>query len=120
MGLTFCFIEINVTTEYNRKDQSIFTALERFKFSRRSMDQRCSIEKLVLKNFAIFTGKHLHCSLFFKKLQAFRPATLLKETPTQVLSSEYCKVFKNTNFEEHFRTAASVAANEDTFFVIPA
>ena len=31
----------------------------------------------------------------------------LKETPTQTLSSEYCKVFKNTYFERHLQTAAS-------------
>ena len=30
-----------------------------------------------------------------------------KETPTQVFSCEYCKIFKNTYFEEHLRTAAS-------------
>ena len=29
-----------------------------------------------------------------------------KNTPTQVFSSEYCKTFKNTCFEEHLRTAA--------------
>ena len=34
---------------------------------------RCSIKKAVLKNFAIFTGKHLCWSLFLVKLQAFRP-----------------------------------------------
>ena len=32
----------------------------------------------VLKNFAIFTGKHLCWSLFLIKVQTFRPATLLK------------------------------------------
>ena len=33
----------------------------------------------VLKNFAIFTGKQLSVSkFFFKKLQTFRPTTLLK------------------------------------------
>ena len=32
----------------------------------------------VLNNFANFTGKHLCWSLFFTKLQAFRPATPLK------------------------------------------
>ena len=32
----------------------------------------------VLKNFAIFTGKHLYWSLILIKLQAFRPVTLLK------------------------------------------
>ena len=31
-----------------------------------------------IKNFAILTGKHLCWSLFFKKLQTFRPATLLR------------------------------------------
>ena len=30
-----------------------------------------------------------------------------KDTPTQVLSSEYCEVFKNTYFEKHLLTAAS-------------
>ena len=32
----------------------------------------------------------------------------LKETPAQVFSCEYCKIFKNTYFEEHLRTAASI------------
>ena len=35
-------------------------------------------------------------------------AILLKETPTQVLCCEYCEIFKNTYFEEHLGTAASV------------
>ena len=34
--------------------------------------------KAVLKNFAIFTEKHLYWSLFVIKLQVLRPATLLK------------------------------------------
>ena len=45
----------------------------------------------VPKTFAIFTGKHLCSSLF------------LIETPTQVFSCEYCKVFKNRFFIEHLR-----------------
>ena len=44
----------------------------------RDSHQRWSIEKAVLKSFAIFTGKHLCWSLFLIKLHAFRPATLLK------------------------------------------
>ena len=44
----------------------------------RSSHLSCSIEKTVLKNFAIFTGKHLCWSLFLIKLQDFRPATLLE------------------------------------------
>ena len=31
-----------------------------------------------------------------------------KEIPTQELSCGYCEIFKNTYFEEHLRTAASV------------
>ena len=30
-----------------------------------------------------------------------------KETPTQVFFCEYCRIFKNTYFEEHLRKAAS-------------
>ena len=41
------------------------------------------------------------------KLQGFRPATLLKETPTQVLFCEYCEVFKDTFFTEHLRETTS-------------
>ena len=37
------------------------------------------------------------------------PATLLKETPTQLFSCEYSKIFNNiTYFEKHIRTAATV------------
>ena len=32
----------------------------------------------------------------------------LKETQTQVFSSEFCESFKNTFFTEHFRATASV------------
>ena len=53
----------------------------------RSSHQRCSIEKAVLKNFAIFTGKHLCWSLLLIDLRALRPGTFLK--------GEYCKIFKN-------------------------
>ena len=44
----------------------------------RSSHLRCSTKKVVRKNFAIFTGKHLCWSLFLIKLQDFRPATLLE------------------------------------------
>ena len=39
-----------------------------------------------------------------------------KETPAQVFSYEYCKMFKNTYFEEHLRTAAS--GNVCSFFAM--
>ena len=70
----------------------------------RSNHQRCSTEKDVPKNFTTFTGKHLCLSLFSIELL---PATLLKETPTKVLSCEYCEIFKNTHFKESLQTNAS-------------
>ena len=55
--------------------------------------RRYSLFKIgVLKNFAIFTGKHLYWSL-----------SLLKETPTQMFSSAYCKIFKNSFFVEQLQ-----------------
>ena len=50
----------------------------------------------VLKDFAVFTGKHMCLSLFLIKLQAFGPATILNETPKQVFSCEYCEIVKNS------------------------
>ena len=63
-------------------------------------------KKAIFKIPAIFIGKHLCWSLSLIKSQTFRPASLLKETPTQVFSCEYCKIFKNTCFEQHLRMAA--------------
>ena len=58
------------------------------------------MKKCFLKNFAIFTGKHLCWSLFLikLKLQAFRPATLLKRDSNTDVSCEYCETFKNSFF----------------------
>ena len=33
-------------------------------------------------------------------------ADLLKETPVQMFSSKFCKIFKNVYFIEHFRATA--------------
>ena len=49
-----------------------------------------------LKNFAIFTGKHVLES--FDKVAGLEA---YKETPTQVFSCEYCKILMNTFFTEH-------------------
>ena len=48
----------------------------------------------VLKNFSIFSVKHLRWSLFF---------SYQKENPTQVLSCEYCEFYENSFFIEHLR-----------------
>ena len=45
----------------------------------RSSQQRCCIKKIALKNFAKFTGKHLHQGLFFNKFAGLRSATLFKK-----------------------------------------
>ena len=50
----------------------------RSKINFRSSQQRCSMKKDVLRNFAKFTGKHLCQSLFIKK-----------ETLAQVFSCEF-------------------------------
>ena len=74
----------------------------------RSSHRRCSMKTAVLKNFAIFTGKYLCWSLFLITFQALVLQSYKKEIPTQVFSCEYCETFKNTYFEEHLRTAASL------------
>ena len=45
----------------------------------RSSRRRCSVKKGFLRNSSKFTTKHLCQSLFFDKVAALRPATLLKE-----------------------------------------
>ena len=66
--------------------------------SNRSSCQRCLVKKAVLKSFANFTGKQE--SLSFLQL-------CWKETSTKLFSCEYCKIFKNTSFEEHLQTTVS-------------
>ena len=51
-------------------------------------------KKALLTNFATFTGKHLHWSLFLIKLPAFRPVTLLERDSNTI-------VFLFRNFKEN-------------------
>ena len=53
-------------------------------------------KKIVYKNFAKFTGKHLCWSFIFKK-----------EAPTDIFSSDISEIFKNIFFIEHLRVTAS-------------
>ena len=62
----------------------------------RSSHKSCSIEKAVLKNFAIFTGKHLCWSLLLIDLQASKPATFFKRD-----SSTSVFLWILQNFWEH-------------------
>ena len=62
----------------------------------------------VLKNSAIFTGKHLCCSLFFDKVAGLRPGTLIKKR-----LQHRCFLWILQNFKEQliYRTPP-VAASE--------
>ena len=58
----------------------------------------------VLKNFAIFIGKHMCWSLFLIKLQALKPATLLKRDPNTGVFLSYLQKFLRTPFfTQHLR-----------------
>ena len=52
------------------------------------------MKKIVLKNFAKFTGKHLYLRLFFNKVTYFSK----KETLAQVFSCEFSEIFKYNFF----------------------
>ena len=70
----------------------------------------------VLKNFAIFTGKHLYWSLFCigVSLLESEGCNFIKETPTQVFSCEYHEIFKNTFFDRTPLMAASRPLKESS------
>ena len=73
----------------------------------RSSHRRCSVKQCALKNFENFTGKNLCWSLFLIKFQFWGPVTLLKKTPTELLSYEISKLFKSNYFEEHLWMSSS-------------
>ena len=61
----------------------------------------------VLKDFAIFTGKHLCWSLFLIKLPIFR-----QETAGKMFSWEYCDIFKSS----FFHRPLPVNTSQDIFY----
>ena len=61
----------------------------------------------VLKNFTMFTGKHLCWSLCLVKLQSSGLPLYQKKTPVQVFSSKYCKIIKNRFFYKTLLVAFS-------------
>ena len=65
--------------------------------SEENKNRRCSVKNGVLKNFTVFTGKHLCWSLLLIKLQACN--FVKKETLAQV----FC-VFTPVNFVKFLRT----------------
>ena len=81
--------------------------LRNHSYGKTENSQQNTIQEAVLKNFAIFTGKHLRWSFFLIKLQL--------QTPTQVFSYEYSEILRNTYFEEDLWTAASNYGDLDNF-----
>ena len=63
--------------------------------------RRCFLKIGRLKNSTNLTGKHLCWSFFLIKLQAWRPATLLKRNSNTDDSCETCEIFKSTFLAEH-------------------
>ena len=55
------------------------------------------------------------CVAVFNKIAGLRPATLLKKTPTQVFSCEFCEFFKNNFFYGALPVAASVTPTQNTW-----
>ena len=81
-GVFLCEIfSSNIFTEQLRTTTSLWTTNSRTILllnKNRSGRSQMFFKIVVLKNFASFTGRHLCWSLFLIKLQAWRPATLLK------------------------------------------
>ena len=63
----------------------------------------CSVKIIFLK-VSYNSQESTYVGVSFSKNSA--PQADLKETPTQVLSCEFCKIFKNNYFEELLRMAA--------------
>ena len=65
--------------------------------------------KVLPRNFAKFTGKHLCQNLFYNKVAGLRPeaCNFIKiETLAQVFPCEFCEISLKTFFTEHLRTTA--------------
>ena len=60
---------ITAYTTFSRITEKILTT------DLKSSHRRCSVEKVVLRNFTKFSGKHLHQSLSFNKVTGLRSMT---------------------------------------------
>ena len=73
--------------------------------------RRCYVEKGELKTSSNFTGEHLCRSFFLIKLFVLGLQIYYRERlqhPTQLFYCEICEIVKNTYFEEHLWTTASI------------
>ena len=62
----------------------------------------------VLKYFAIFTGKSSDLESLFSEVAGLKACNFIKDTPTQVFSCEYFKIFKNIFFDRALLVAVPV------------
>ena len=60
----------------------------------RSSHRRCSIKRVVLKNFAICRGNTCVRVSFSKSCRSEGPQLYQKEAPTEVFSCEYCEILR--------------------------
>ena len=109
----FLFTEVKIKLHGFHKVKITYVLFQRRRPSK-TVVQRCSSSRSqmffiisVLKNLAIFIGKHLCWNLFLTKL---RTDLLKRKTPTQVFSYEYCEIFKNSFFYRTSPVAASTGA----------
>ena len=85
---------------------SLLGGLTKVKVSIQGQPTEVFYEKRCSYKFRKFTGKHLW------KHQAFRPAALLRKTPTQVFPCEICKTFMNTYFVKDLQPTPSESEEE--------
>ena len=91
------------------------------KFWKSIMNRRCSIKKTLLKNFAIFTGKHLCWSLFLNKniiKKRLRQKWILDNTAKFLrTASESFSFYVSSNvfLQKQKNIASYIGSEEDVF-----
>ena len=63
-----------------------------------------TVKQSMSNNVSLYTSIHWRL-VFSKTSQYLQKKTFKKQSPTQVFFCEYCKIFKNTYFEEHLTLA---------------
>ena len=73
-------------------------------FGDRSSHRKCSVRKVVLRNYTKFTGKYLGQGLFFNKVAGLSLKLyyfIKNKTLAQVFFCKFCEISRNTFFTEH-------------------
>ena len=96
-GLSLEFnVSIDLITWYSQSGNNINHVLFNFVFTLfRNSHRRCFIKKTALKNFAIFSWKHL-CLILIRSHFASALQLYQKDIPAQVFFCDCCEIFKNT------------------------